>query len=349
VSLNWLNLLPPTASSYADELNDFFWVMVALCGFVACAIACFIIYCFVKYHRRNPDELPLQIPGNNKVEWSWTIIPAILFLGMFGWGAKTYFDVEQPPPNALNVYVVAKQWMWKIQHTNGIREINTLHVPTGRPIRLTMISQDVIHSFFVPAFRIKQDVLPRRYTTIWFQATKAGKYHLFCAEYCGAKHAGMIGWVYAMSPRNYQLWVEQGGDENSLASTGAKLFHQFGCANCHHFNGHGPGPDLRGLYGTPVLLDNGMRVTANQTYVRECIMGTKPGRVAGFTSIMPSFQGQLSEEDVLALVSFIQSIGPQSEVEEPSSTGTTSQGYGQQPGIAGPGSSSIAGTKPDSR
>jgi len=292
--VNTLNLLPPTASSYAAELNEFFWVMVAICGIVAGGIAVFILYCAVKYRRRDPDELPVQIEGNTKVEVTWMVIPGILFLGMFGWGAKTYFDVEEPPANTLNMYVVAKQWMWKIEHSNGIREINTLHVPVGRPVRLTMISEDVIHSFFVPAFRTKQDVLPGRYMTIWFTATKAGKYHLFCAEYCGVKHSGMIGWVYAMAPREYETWLEQGGGEGSLASTGEKLFYQFGCANCHRFDGHGPGPDLRRLYGQPVILQGGLTVAANPTYICECIMGTKPGRVEGFTSIMPSFQGQLS-------------------------------------------------------
>lgn len=348
--MNSLDLLPPTASTYADGLNDFFWVMVAVCGVVTAAIAIFIIYCAVKYRRRDPDELPVQIPKNNKVEISWTVIPAIIFFGMFGWGAKTYFDVEQPPPNTMDIWVVAKQWMWKIEHENGMREINTLHIPVGRPIRLTMISEDVIHDFFVPAFRIKQDVLPARYMTIWFQATTAGKYHLLCAQYCGTKHSGMIGWVYAMNPHDYQLWLQQGAAEGSLASTGEKLFHQFGCANCHQYNGHGPGPDLRGLYGKTVLLGTGVTRTADEAYIHDCIMGDKGGPVAGFKdNIMPSFKGQLTEEQVVALASYIEAMGPEGQVNEPSSSGTTLEDYGRQPGIAEPGSTSIAGTKPDSR
>jgi cytochrome c oxidase subunit 2 len=347
--MNTLTLLPPTASTYANELNSFFWVMVALCAVVAAGIAIFIIYCAVKYRRRDPDELPQQTPQNMKIEATWTIIPAIIFLGMFGWGAKTYFDVEQPPPDAIDIFVVAKQWMWKLEHANGIREINTLHVPVGRPVRLTMISQDVIHSFYVPAFRIKQDVLPARYMTIWFKATKPGMYHLLCAEYCGTKHSGMIGWVYAMNPSDFQVWLQQGGAEGSLASTGEKYFHQFGCANCHRYDGHGPGPNLHGLYGKPVTLDTGITVNADAAYIRDCIMGTKPGRVAGFTSIMPNFKGQLSEEQVLALVSYIKAMGPQTDVNMPSSPGTVQQNFGLEPGIAGPGSSSIAGTKPDTR
>lgn len=347
--MNTVNLMPPTASVYADELNSFFWAMVAVCGIVTVAIAVFLIYCAVKYRRKDPDELPVQIDGNIKLETTWTVVPFIIFLGMFGWGAKTYFDVEQPAPDTMNVFVVAKQWMWKIQYENGIREINTLHVPINRPVRLTMISEDVIHDFYVPAFRMKQDVLPARYMTIWFTANKAGQYHLFCAEYCGTKHSGMIGWVYVMNPHDYQRWLEQGGAEDSLASSGEKYFHQFGCANCHHFSGHGPGPDLKGLYGNPVTLDNGLTLTADETYIRECIMGTKPGRVAGFTGIMPSFKGQLTEEQILGLVTFIKSIGPQTGTEVPSSEGNTLPSRERQPGIAGPGSTSIAGTEPDTR
>jgi cytochrome c oxidase subunit 2 len=348
--VNSLDILPPTASAYADELNDFFWVMVALCGFVAVAIAVFIIYCAVKYHRKDPDELPEQIPGNNKVEITWTVVPAIIFLGMFGWGAKTYFDVEEPPPDCLDVFVLAKQWMWKLEYPNGIREINTMHVPLNRPVRLTMISEDVIHDFFVPAFRMKQDVLPKRYMTIWFRATAAGKYHLFCAEYCGAKHSGMIGWVYVMNPADYNRWVERGGGEGSLASTGEKYFHQFGCSNCHHFDGHGPGPDLRGLYDHPVMLQTGVTRIADETYIRECIMGDKGGPVYGFNgNVMPSFKGQLTEEQILALVSFVKAMGTDNGLEQITEPGTTRESIGRQPGITEPGATSIAGTKPDSR
>lgn len=347
--MNSLNVLPPTASTYADQLNDFFWVMVAVCGIVTVAIAIFIVLCAVKYRRREPDELPKQISGNYKLETSWTVIPFLIFLGMFGWGAREYFFVEQPPAHTINIFVVGQQWMWTVEHPNGIREINTLHIPIDTPIRLTMISADVIHDFDVPAFRTKQDVLPDRYTTEWFEANAAGKYHLFCSEYCGAKHAGMIGWVYAMSPHDYQLWLQQGGSEGSMAAEGEKYFHQFGCADCHRYDGHGPGPDLRGLYGTEVRLNSGTTRVADAAYIRECIMGTKGGPVYGFANIMPNFTGQLSELQVLALVAYIKSIGPQADVNEPSGSGNNPAHVGYQPGIAGPGSTSIAGTKPDSR
>lgn len=347
--MNSLQLLPETASAFASELNPFFWCMVAVCGLVTAAIAVFVVYCAVRYHRKDPDELPPQIEGNIKLETTWTIVPLIIFLGMFGWGAKTYFDVEVPPADSMNIYIVAKQWMWKAQHLEGQREINTLHIPIGRAIRLTMTSQDVIHSFFVPDFRIKQDVLPGRYTTIWFTANKAGKYHLFCAEYCGTKHSGMIGWVYAMAPHDYQQWLTDGAAEGSLASTGEKLFHQFGCSNCHHFDGHGPCPDLRGLYQRPVLINDGRTVIADETYIRESILKPKAKIVAGFADFMPTFDGQLTEDQLIALISYVKSIGPQPGTGQPSSPGSTPESYGTQKGIAGPGSTSIAGTKPESR
>jgi len=347
--VNSLQLLPESASTFASELNPFFWCMVIICGAVTLGIAVFVVYSVLRYHRKRDDEFPEQIEGNYKVEATWTVIPLIIFLGMFGWGAKTYFDVEAPPADSMKIYVVAKQWMWKLQHLDGQREINTLHVPTGRPIQLIMISQDAIHSFFVPAFRIKQDVLPDRYTTIWFRATQPGKYHLFCAEYCGAKHSGMIGWVYAMEPHDYEQWLTEGGAEGSLASTGEKLFHQFGCANCHHFDGHGPGPNLRNLYGRAVILQNRITRVVDDTYIRECILKKKPAPVAGFADFMPSFDGRLTEDQILALTTYIKSIGPPPGAQLPSSPGTAPKNYGTQRGIAGPGSTSIAGTEPDSR
>lgn len=347
--MNSLELLAQSASTFANEWNWLFWMLVTVCGFVATGIAILLIYWAIRYRRRREDELPEQIEGNVKVEAAWTVIPFVIFLGMFGWGSEIYLDIERPPDNARPVYVVAKQWMWKLQYATGQREINTLHVPIGEPIKLIMISQDVIHSFFIPAFRIKQDVLPRRYTTIWFQATKPGRYHLFCAEYCGTKHSGMIGWVYAMEPRDFQLWLEQGGAEGSLASTGEKLFHQFGCSNCHHFETQGRCPMLRDLFGRPVQLMNGRTIVADETYIHEKILHPRSQPIQGFDPIMPSFDGQLTEEQLLALISYIKSIGPQPGTEQPVSPGTAPPNYGTQEGITGPGATSISGTKPGAR
>jgi cytochrome c oxidase subunit II len=344
-----LRFFPNAASSVAAEYNWLFWALVVVCGAVTLAIAAFVIYAAIRYRRRSDDELPPQIHGNFHLEMLWTGIPLFLFMGMFAWGAVLYFDIERPPRNATQVYVVAKQWMWKTQYLDGRREINELHVPVGEPIQLVMTSQDAIHSFFVPDFRIKQDVLPGRYTTIWFQATKPGKYHLFCAEYCGAKHSGMIGWVYAMDRQDYQAWLAQGAAEGSLASTGEKLFHQFGCANCHHFDGHGPCPDLRGLYGRQVLITNGPPVDADETYLRESIVDPKAKIVLGFADIMPTFGGQLTEEQIISLIAYIKALGPEPGSQLPSSSGSAPQSYGTQPGIGGPGASGNAGSQPEVR
>ncbi len=308
--MNSLDLLAQSASTVANEWNWLFWMLVVVCGAVSTAIAAVILYWVVRYHRKNEDELPEQIQGNIKFETAWTVTPLIIFLGIFGWGAKVYFDIERPPGNARNVYAIAKQWMWKFQYPNGAREINTLHVAVGEPVKITMTSQDVIHSLFIPAFRVKQDVLPQRYTTIWFQATKPGRYHLFCAEYCGTKHSGMIGWVYAMAPHDYQLWLDRGGAEGSLASTGEKLFHQYGCSNCHHFDGQGRCPVLRDLYGRTVRIAGGETVIADETYLRESILNPRAKIVEGYEPAMPSFEGQLSEEQIVALIAYIKAIGP---------------------------------------
>lgn len=344
-----IRFLPDAASSVAGEYDQFFWLMVLLCGAVGIGIASFLIYSAIRYHRRDESELPPQIRNYIPAEVAWIGIPFVLFMGMYAWGAKLYFDVERPPDDAISMYAIGKQWMWKIQHPEGAREINELHIPIGRPVKLTMTSQDAIHSFFVPAFRTKQDVLPGRYTSTWFKATMPGKYHLFCAEYCGAKHSGMIGWVYAMSPHDYQLWLQQGAAEGSLASNGEKLFHQYGCANCHHFTGHGRAPNLQGLYGRTVNIEGGYSVTADDTYIRESILQPRAKIVEGFQTIMPTFEGQLSEEQVIELISYIKALGPQPGTELPSSSGATPQEYGAQPGIGQPGATSNAGSQPENR
>ncbi|HXE15105.1 MAG TPA: cytochrome c oxidase subunit II [Bryobacteraceae bacterium] len=344
-----IRLFPDTASTVGSEVNHLFTAMVLLCGLVAIGIAIFAVYCMVRYHRRRDNELPPQIRYYIPAEATWIIVPFILFMGMYAWGAKVYFDIERPPSNAINMFVIGKQWMWKVQYPGGQREINALHIPVGTPIRLNMTSQDVIHSFFIPAFRTKQDVLPDRYTTTWFEATKPGKYHLFCAEYCGTKHSGMIGYVYAMSPHDYQAWLTRGAAEGSLASRGEKLFHQYGCANCHHFENAGRCPTLRNLYGRPVEIEGGQTVIANDTYIRESILQPRAKIVWGFRPIMPTFQGQISEDNIVALIAYIRAIGTPGSEEQPTSSGSSPAEYGTQPGIAGPGTSGNSGTQPADR
>jgi len=218
-----------------------------------------------------------------------------------------YFKERTPPDDSTEVYVVAKQWMWKLEHAEGQREINELHVPVGRDVKLIMTSQDVIHSFYIPAFRIKQDVLPGRYTVEWFRATKPGTYHLFCAEYCGTQHSGMVGDIVVMEPAQYEAWMN-GGSTGPLSATGEKIFAELGCSTCHRTDTQGRGPNLQGVFGKPVQLEDGRTVTADENYVRECILDPGAKRVKGFQPIMPTFQGLVSEEQVNALVAYIKSI-----------------------------------------
>jgi cytochrome c oxidase subunit 2 len=328
-----LPLFPESASSVSGEVNAFFISMLILCTAVALGIACFLIYCAIRYHRHAENELGSQKRYNIPIEVAWTVVPFVLFLGMFGWGAKMYFDIERPPNNAIGMYVVAKQWMWKIQHPEGQREINELHIPAGQAVKLTMTSEDVIHSFFVPAFRTKQDVLPGRYTTIWFAATKPGRYHLFCSQYCGTNHSGMVGWIYVMNQTDYQRWLTQGAAEGSLASTGEKYFHQFGCANCHHFGNQGRCPDLRDLYMRPVQLTNGQTILADDSYIREKLHDPNAQIPLGFApNVMPNFTDVVSEEQVVALISYIKALGPQPGTQQPAAPGP----FSTQKEIGGP-------------
>jgi len=236
----------------------------------------------------------------------------------FAWGSLIYFQEARPPKGSMQIYVVAKQWMWKFEHETGQRVIDQLHVPIGRDIRMVMSSQDVIHSFFVPAFRIKTDVLPGRYTETWFRPTKTGTYHLFCSQYCGTNHSAMVGEVIVMEPAAFQAWLSTGGDSGSLASNGQQLFQALGCPTCHRSDTQGRGPNLAGIFGRPVLLDDGRTLVADENYIRESILNPGAKIVAGFKPIMPSFQGQVSEDDLMALVAYIKSL------EQPRSSEPTS-------------------------
>jgi cytochrome c oxidase subunit 2 len=312
----WQNLplWPMNASAMSDRVDALYIFLLAICSAVTILIFILILVFAFKYrHGKHPTAAPIQ--GSLPLEITWSVIPFAIFLIFYGWGASIYVAEATPPRDSMQIYVVAKQWMWKLQHENGQREINTLHVPLGRDVRLTMISQDVIHSFFVPAFRIKADVLPGRYTTTWFRATKPGRFHLFCAEYCGTMHSGMIGEIVVLEPAQYEAWLSGGGAMGSFAATGQQLFQQLGCINCHRFDTQGRGPNLQGVYGKPVLLDDGRTVVADDSYVRESILDPGAKVVAGFKPIMPSFRGILNEEEVLALVSYVKSLAQPQQME----------------------------------
>ncbi len=309
---------PESASTTAGHVDALYIFLVLVCAIMTVLIFVTVTVFAIKFRRRG--QKPEQIEGSNILEITWSVIPLGVFMAFFVWGAVLYFQERTPPQDATEVYTVAKQWMWKFEHIEGQREINELHVPVGRDVKLIMTSQDVIHSFYVPAFRIKQDVLPGRYTTMWFHATKPGTYHVFCAEYCGTQHSGMIGWVIVMEPRDYEAWMSGSGSQ-PLAVTGKQLFSQFGCITCHRFDTQGRGPNLVGVYGKPVLLEDGRTVIADENYIRESILDPGAKIVNGFKPIMPTFQGQVSDEQLSALVAYVKSLAQTQQGQPARATG----------------------------
>jgi cytochrome c oxidase subunit II len=307
----------------AGNVDALFIFLLIVTGMVTLLIFSCLLYFAARYrYRANvPAE---QIEGSTPLELTWSIIPLGVFLVIFVWGAVVYFKERTPPRDATEVYVVAKQWMWKLEHAEGQREINELHVPVGRDVKLIMTSQDVIHSFFIPAFRIKQDVLPGRYTTTWFRATKPGTYHLFCAEYCGTQHSGMIGSIVVLEPAQYEAWTG-GGSTGSLSATGEKVFAELGCATCHRSDAQGRGPNLQGLFGKPVLLQDGRTLIADENYIRESILDPGAKIVNGYKPVMPTFQGLLSEEQLNALVAYVKSLSA-TKSGEGKATASTARG-----------------------
>ncbi|MFZ0311933.1 MAG: cytochrome c oxidase subunit II [Candidatus Korobacteraceae bacterium] len=315
----WKNLplFPERASALAWQVDGLYFLLIAVSAFFTLLIFAVIFFFAVKY-RRSVHPHPTPIDGSLPLELAWTLIPLGICMIFFAWGSLIYFQEARPPQGAMEVYVVGKQWMWKFEHETGQREINQLHVPIDRDVELVMSSQDVIHSFFVPAFRVKADVLPGRFTEIWFHPTKTGTYHLFCSQYCGTDHSAMIGQVIVMEPVAFQAWLSSGGGTGSMAANGQQLFQQLGCVTCHRSDTQGRGPDLTGLFGKTVPLDDGRTVTADDNYIRESILNPGAKIAAGFKPIMPSFQGQVSEEGLGALVAYIKSLA-QPQPSEPGS------------------------------
>jgi len=291
----------------APNVDALFIFLTLLSLGMTLAIFAVIIVFLAKYRRRKGvDATPIH--GSVALELGWSIIPLMIFMLIFAWGAVIFFQERTPPRSSAEVYVVAKQWMWKIEHAEGQHELNELHVPVGRDVRLIMTSQDVIHSFYIPAFRIKQDVLPGRYTMEWFHATKPGTYHLFCAEYCGTMHSGMVGDIVVMTQPDYEVWMAGGKPGGSMASSGADLFQSLGCVTCHRADAQGRGPSLVGVFGKPVLLEDGRTVVADENYVRESIMSPAAKVVNGYKPIMPVFQGLVTDEQLNSLVAYVKSL-----------------------------------------
>ena len=302
-----LPLFPEAASTFAGDVDALYFFLLAVSAFFSVLIAALVIVFAVKFRRRSPDEVGAPITGSLALELLWTIIPLLLTMVMFVWGAWVFLDLARPPRGSMEIFVVGKQWMWKAQHPGGQREINELHVPVGRNVRLTIGSEDVIHSYYIPAFRQKIDAVPGKLTTMWFNASKAGEYHLFCAEFCGTKHSGMIGRIVAMEPDDFEQWLA-GGAGSTPAAGGEKLFAELACNTCHKSDSGGRGPVLNGVAGKPVQLLDGSTVIADDNYLRESIMNPQAKIVAGYQPLMPTFQGLVNEEGLLQLIAYIKSL-----------------------------------------
>jgi cytochrome c oxidase subunit 2 len=303
-------LLPEPASTHAPRVDLLYFSLIGLSVLFTLLIAGTIVYFSVKYRRGNRRvDRSAQSEHALGLEIAWMAFPLVLSLAIFAWGAKLYFSAVRPPAGAIDVRVVAKQWMWKFQHADGRREINALHVPVRQPVKLTMVSEDVIHSFYVPAFRIKQDVLPGSYSGCWFEATRTGEFHLFCAEYCGTNHSRMTGRVVVMEPADYEAWLQGSPANEPPAVTGKRLFEELRCAACH--SPEVPPvrcPPLVNVFGHDVVLRDGQTVTADEAYLRESILRPNAKIVKGYEPLMPTFDGQVNEEQLMHLIAYIKSL-----------------------------------------
>ncbi len=320
---SWIPLFPEQASTFAWMVDGlYFYLILVSIGFTIPVVAAIFIF-GLKYREREKFATPAEMHGSIALETIWSIIPFVISMTIFLGGAYIYFLQYRPPENAMEVYVVGKQWMWKIQHQTGQREINELHVPVGQNIKLTMTTEDVLHDFDIPAFRTKADVVPGRYTYLWFNATKPGKYHLYCAEYCGLNHSGMGGWVYVMEQRDFDNWLAGNVSDQTPVQQGQDLFtNKLGCASCHAGGANQRGAKIEGIFGTQVKLTNGQTVTADDEYIRNSILNPSSQIVEGYTPIMPTFKGQVTEEQLNALVAYIKSLGGTGTATTGTTTGT---------------------------
>ena len=304
-------LFPPTASTVATEMNLLYLFIASVSAFFVVLVAALVVFFTVKYRRRHVNEVGADIHGSLALELTWTFIPFVLALAMFVWGADLFFRLAVPPSNAMEIWVTGKQWMWKVEHPEGVREINELHVPLGRPIRIQLGSEDVLHDFAIPAFRVKMDAVPGRYTTMWFTATEVGTYHIFCAQYCGLRHSGMIGEVIVMEPQAYEAWITGNRAVTSSVQSGERLFSDLSCTSCHKTNSSGRGPTLVGVFGSTVQLADGRKIVADENYLRESILNSQAKVVQGYQPIMPTFQGMINEENLLQLIAYLKSLKPE--------------------------------------
>ena len=315
-------IFPEQASTFAADVDALYFFILATCAFFAIAVSIAVVYFGIRYHKKHDGEIGARIEGSLPLELLWSVIPTIIAMVMFGWGASVFYHLRRPPAEAMHIYAVGKQWMWKFQHLEGQREINELHIPAGQPIKITLSSEDALHSLYFPAFRTKIDAIPGRYTELWFEAQTPGQYHIFCAEYCGTNHSGMIGTVTVLEPAKYQAWLQGGSNDGTLAQRGAKLFTDLACSTCHLDSGQGRGPTLADIVGTTVALQDGSSVVVDEAYLRESILNSQAKVVKGFQPLMPTFQGLVSEENLVALIEHVKSLSPHATPAAPAATPT---------------------------
>lgn len=309
-SNSWVPLFPEAASTTAWQVDYLYFYLIAVSVAFSIPVVVGVIYFFIRYREKEKFATPEEIHGSVMLELGWSIIPFIVSMTIFLGGAVIYFQQFRAPAETMDIYVVGKQWMWKFQHGTGQREINELHIPAGRNVKLIMTTEDVLHDVFIPAFRTKADVVPGRYTTLWFNADKPGKYHLYCAEYCGLNHSGMGGWVYVMPQQEFDNWLAGGGSNQTPVEAGKELFNnKLQCASCHAAGSGQRGPNLTGVFGTDQKLTTGETVKADEEYIRNSILNPSGQIVEGYQPIMPTFKGQVTEEQLVSLVAYIKSLG----------------------------------------
>src|ERR1700724_4825522 len=336
--VRWLTnsaLFPPEASAISPYMDAFYFFLIAISavGMIAVII---LVFGFSILYRKEKNPVATQIEGSTLLEATWTIIPLALFLIVFVWGALLYCRIYNPPTNAMNVYIVGKQWMWKAEHPGGQHEINALHVPAGRAVQLTMISHDVFHSFSIPDFRVKREVIPGRYSTVWFNATTPGTYHIFCTQYCGTNHSVMIGEVTVLSPDDSKKWQQSSTSGMSLAQNGERLFASLRCNSCHSGSAAARGPNLAGVYGSKLQLTSGSQVLVNDAYLRDEILNPSQHVTAGYAPIMPTYQGQVSEDGLIDLVEYIKNMQNNYRVQQTLTTSESNQSAPTTPGVVKP-------------
>jgi cytochrome c oxidase subunit 2 len=306
--LSGIPLFPVQASNLAPEVDNLYFFVTAVTAFFALIVIIGVLVFTIKYRDGTGNRVGAPITGSIPLELGWSIIPFFISMGIFGWATLVFFHLVRAPDQTLEIYSTGKRWMWRFQHIDGKSEINQLHVPLGRPVKVIFTSEDVLHSLYIPSFRVKADAIPGRYSSIWFTPTRVGEYHLFCAEYCGTKHSGMIGSVVVMEPNDYQAWLSGGGSSMSMAARGEQLFQQLGCVGCHLNDGSGRGPSLVGKYGAQETLATGATVLIDDTYIRESILTPQMKLVAGYGPVMPTFQGVVNEQSLMSLIEFIKSL-----------------------------------------